>query len=148
VDLERLPDRGDDDRCQRGGSAVDGGHRRPDRAVRPVRAPAHRRRLPPGGGPARRVLPAPTVLRPRHPRRFGEGLNERGSYSRMARWVSTSKKCRSSVATTISMSSASCTRERGLKRATPLAPPSPRISSGASGSPESTVVASIETCTI
>ena len=52
------------------------------------------------------------------------------------------------MATLISMSSSTRTRDRGLKRATPLAPPSPWISSGASGSPESTVLASMATCTI
>jgi hypothetical protein len=74
VDLERLSDRRHDDRRQPGGRTVHGRHRRPDGPVRTVRAPAHCRRVPPGRSSAGGVLPPPAFLRPRHPRRVGQGL--------------------------------------------------------------------------
>jgi ABC-type glycerol-3-phosphate transport system permease component len=74
VDVERLPDRGHDGRRQRERGALDGGDRGPDRPVRPVRAPPHGRGVPPSRRSTRRVLPVAAVLRPRHPRRLGEGL--------------------------------------------------------------------------
>ena len=51
--------------------------RQPGRRVRPAGAHPHRRCLHSGRGPARRVLPAPALLRPRHPRRQRQGLIKR-----------------------------------------------------------------------
>ena len=123
----------------------DGEDRQAGRRVRLLEHLLHGRRVRPGRRAAGGVLPAAALLREGPARRLREGLTPRvrsaaSATPRMRSWVSGSKKCRFSVDDgDLDRRRRASPVERGLKRPTALAMPSPSSSSGASGSPELTV---------